>query len=187
LRKEPAGTLLLVILLLFFYSFSLSRMVHHHDEPPAFFVENPREITIELGEGFSAPGIHQFSDGSLLETVIQLTSVPREMIDVGKLSMQTPLRSGWRFDLFEKRLGKQVLGLSWMRAAKRIAVGIPLHPDCMSLQDWEDLPGIGPRLAEKIEANRQNNGDFYSLNTLQRVKGIGEKRVSSWRAVFGDN
>ena len=184
MKREPAGTLLLVVLLLFFYSFSLSRAVHRHDEPPAFFVENSRTITVELGKGFRVPGIHQFSDGATLKSVIALTSWPQHPVDLEELSMQTPLRSGRRFEISKKSEGKQVLGVSWMRAEKRIAMGVSLHPDRMSLQDWDDLPGIGPHLAEKIEADRQLNGDFHSLDELQRVKGIGKKRISSWKRFF---
>jgi competence ComEA-like helix-hairpin-helix protein len=35
------------------------------------------------------------------------------------------------------------------------------------------LPGLGPSLAERIVASRENQGDFVSLEDLARVKGIG--------------
>ncbi|MCP3177174.1 helix-hairpin-helix domain-containing protein [Desulfuromonas sp. KJ2020] len=54
----------------------------------------------------------------------------------------------------------------------------------MSLADWTVLPGVGPKLAERIEKDRQKNGDFGSLEALQRVKGIGPKRINSWKFFF---
>lgn len=185
--KEPAGTLLLVFLLLFFFCFSLGRGVQRQTDPPAFYVETHPEITVALGKGFTSPGIHQFSDGTTLAAVIALTDIPRVRINLGQLSSQTPLQNGQRYDLIEKNTENKALVVSWMRAAKRIAAGVPLHPDRMSLQDWEDLPGIGSRLAEKIESDRQLNGDFGSLSRLQRVKGIGKGRVGFWKEIFGDN
>jgi DNA uptake protein ComE-like DNA-binding protein len=43
---------------------------------------------------------------------------------------------------------------------------------------------VGDALAERIEINRQNNGDFKVFDALIRVKGVGEKRIESWRAFF---
>jgi competence protein ComEA len=71
-----------------------------------------------------------------------------------------------------------------MPAAQRMALGIPLHPERMSVEDWEALAGIGPKLAQAIEVERQQNGDFGSLAGLQRVKGIGSKRLAAWEKYF---
>ena len=47
-----------------------------------------------------------------------------------------------------------------MKALEMILLGIPLYPVILDEEDWESLPGIGPMLAERIVADRQNNGDF---------------------------
>jgi competence protein ComEA len=71
-----------------------------------------------------------------------------------------------------------------MPAAQRMALGTPLHPERMSLDDWQALPGIGPRLARIIEEDRQKNGDFGDLDGLDRVAGIGHKLIERWRKFF---
>lgn len=43
------------------------------------------------------------------------------------------------------------------------------------------LPGIGPRLAERIAADREANGPFKSIEDLQRVHGIGPRLVERVR------
>lgn len=40
-------------------------------------------------------------------------------------------------------------------------------------QELEELPGIGPTLAERIVAYRQAHGDFASIEAIQQVTGIG--------------
>lgn len=50
------------------------------------------------------------------------------------------------------------------------------------------LPGIGPRLADRIVEDRERNGPFRSLDDLQRVRGIGPMIVQhiSEYAIAGD-
>jgi competence protein ComEA len=48
-------------------------------------------------------------------------------------------------------------------------------------QDFDALPGIGPRLAERILEYRQSVGAFHSLDELRAVKGIGKKKFERIR------
>ncbi|MEK7236202.1 MAG: helix-hairpin-helix domain-containing protein [Nitrospirota bacterium] len=48
-------------------------------------------------------------------------------------------------------------------------------------QDFDALPGIGPKLAERIVEYRQSVGAFHSLDELRAVKGIGKKKFERIR------
>ena len=48
-------------------------------------------------------------------------------------------------------------------------------------QDFESLPGIGAKLAERIMEYRQSVGAFHSLDELREVKGIGKKKFERIR------
>ena len=50
------------------------------------------------------------------------------------------------------------------------------------------LPGIGPALASRIVADRDEHGRFESVDDLQRVSGIGPKTVEKLQAlvIVGD-
>jgi len=51
------------------------------------------------------------------------------------------------------------------------------------------LPGLGPVLAKRIVADREQNGRFAKLQDLSRVHGIGAKtidRIGRYCAVSGD-
>ncbi|HEV8621094.1 MAG TPA: helix-hairpin-helix domain-containing protein [Nitrospiraceae bacterium] len=57
----------------------------------------------------------------------------------------------------------------------------PLDLNRATEQDFDALPGIGPRLAERIMAYRQSVGAFHSLDGLRAVKGIGKKKFERIR------
>jgi competence protein ComEA len=48
-------------------------------------------------------------------------------------------------------------------------------------EDFDALPGIGPKLAERIVEYRQSVGTFRSLDELRTVKGIGNKKFERIR------
>jgi len=49
-----------------------------------------------------------------------------------------------------------------------------------STEDFEKLPGIGPKLAQQIVAYRTKHGPFRRVEDLLIIKGIGSKK---WKAL----
>lgn len=52
---------------------------------------------------------------------------------------------------------------------------IQLSLNSVSAIELEDLPGVGPVLAQRIVEYREQNEGFGSLEELKAVKGIGDK------------
>jgi competence protein ComEA len=50
-----------------------------------------------------------------------------------------------------------------------------------TVEQLDEIDGIGPTLAERIVEYRTQNGGFSSLDELQDVDGIGEKRLETLR------
>jgi competence protein ComEA len=50
-----------------------------------------------------------------------------------------------------------------------------------TVEQLDEIDGIGPTLAERIVEYRAENGGFSSLDELQDVDGIGEKRLETLR------
>lgn len=54
-----------------------------------------------------------------------------------------------------------------------------------SAQELQELPGIGPALAERILESRKMEGPFRVPEDLLRVKGIGEAKLARLRTLVG--
>lgn len=63
-----------------------------------------------------------------------------------------------------------------MSGEKHIVFSIPLDINMATAQDFEALPGIGPKLAQKIVETREKLGGFKTIDDLKKVKGIGNKK-----------
>ncbi|MBI3469298.1 MAG: helix-hairpin-helix domain-containing protein [Planctomycetes bacterium] len=52
--------------------------------------------------------------------------------------------------------------------------------------EWSQLRGIGEVLAHRIVQDREENGAFRSIDDLERVKGIGPKKLEAIRPFVRD-
>ncbi|TYO95671.1 competence protein ComEA [Geothermobacter ehrlichii] len=182
-RTDPRGWRGLSLLVLLVCLVAGGRSVPA-GQAAARFLSEPR-CCISLGAGFVSRGVHQFSDACRAKTVIELTAATADRRLLAEVLASRPLVSGEHIEIIDvDGGGKRLVVRRWMSAARRIALGVPLHPDRMTFDDWQDLPGIGPTLAARIERNRQINGDFGSLSALKRVRGVGEQTIIAWKEFF---
>ena len=56
-------------------------------------------------------------------------------------------------------------------------VNLPVHINSASVEELCALNGVGPKLAEKILATRNALGPFKTGEDLQKVPGIGKKKL----------
>jgi competence protein ComEA len=60
---------------------------------------------------------------------------------------------------------------------------VRLNLNTASAQAFERLPGIGPVTAARIVVNREDQGPFTQVDSLQRVRGVGPKTLDKLRAL----
>ena len=56
-----------------------------------------------------------------------------------------------------------------------------IHLNRATASELDDLPGIGPVIAERIVAHRTEHGPFRAVEDLLDVPGIGEAKLASLR------
>ena len=61
------------------------------------------------------------------------------------------------------------------------APGVPLDLNTATVEQLDELDGIGPATAQQIVAYREAHGGFGSVEELDQVPGIGETRLAALR------
>lgn len=175
---------ILVLATLVFLGVLFSREVFQTGSLPAFSLQKEKNIFVEMKLGESELGVYQINDGSTLCDVINLTDAVLADSFCAESGKYISLVSGTRLVFTQKDQKISHVKRGWMSAGKRISLSIPLHPDRMNIDDWSALPGIGEKLASRIETDRQKNGEYGAFENLVRVRGIGQKSLSRWRKYF---
>jgi competence protein ComEA len=68
-----------------------------------------------------------------------------------------------------------------LSGATSMSLGMPIDVNRATPQDLEAVPGIGPKLARRIAAERAANGPFCPLDKVaERVHGVGPNKLSQW-------
>ena len=65
------------------------------------------------------------------------------------------------------------------------AGGAKLSLSSATVEQLDELDGIGPTLAKRIVEYREGHGGFRSVGELDEVEGIGEKRMEALREAVG--
>lgn len=68
--------------------------------------------------------------------------------------------------------------LNRIPGSRLMAIGKKISLNRSSKEDLEAIPGIGPRLAERIIETRSVSGGFNSIDELKRVPGVGPKKIA---------
>lgn len=64
------------------------------------------------------------------------------------------------------------------------AAPAPLDLNAATLEQLDTLPGIGPALAARIVAYRDEHGPFRQIEQLNEVKGIGARTLEKLRPLL---
>lgn len=142
------------------------------------------EIFVHVVGAVEAPGVQRLPAGSRVFQALE-RSRPLADADLSALNLAQELADGSK--LVVPRAGETPAdgeegGAAGVTVPAASAGDTRLNLNAASAAELDEaLPGIGPELARRIVAYRQQHGPFASVEQVQEVPGIGEKRFQQLR------
>jgi competence ComEA-like helix-hairpin-helix protein len=80
------------------------------------------------------------------------------------------------------KLGRdlRVVSIEKIKGTQLISAGRRIDVNVADVEDLTAVPGIGPRLAERIIGQRGERGRFSGIEELGKIHGIGKKKLAGW-------
>ena len=131
-------------------------------------------LTVHVAGAVRRPGVYRLRAGARVGDAVERAGGARRRADLGAVNLAAELQDG-----------RQVLvplrARGGVTAAGGVAPGVPLDLNTATVEQLDELDGIGPATAQQIVAYREAHGGFGSVEELDQVPGIGETRLAAIR------
>lgn len=141
-------------------------------------------LTVHVAGAVCTPGVYELPSDCRVVDAVEAAGGLSFDADADLVNLAEPLRDGVKVAIPRKgerpansETSAVGLGGGGSGAVHTAAVNINTA-DAATLQE---LPGIGPALADRIVAEREAHGWFASVDDLMRVSGIGSKKLDGIR------
>lgn len=128
-------------------------------------------IEVHVAGWVDSPGVVQLSEGSLVVEAIEAAGGLRPGARVEGINLAAQIQDGEQVFV----PGPEGAGVEEDPADGVLAL------NRATATELERLPGVGPVLAERIVAHREENGPFGDVEDLLDVPGIGESKLGALR------
>ena len=139
----------------------------------------PTEIVVHVTGAVRAPGVYRVADDGRVQDAITEAGGPKGVADLTAINLAAPLQDGQQVLVPAKVASAG--GGSEQTTAGTVSTG-PVSLSSATVEQLDALDGIGPTLAARIVAWRDQHGGFASVDQLMDVPGIGQSRFDAIRA-----
>ena len=137
-------------------------------------------VVVHVAGAVAHPGVYQLPGGSRADAAVTAAGGPVADADLDALNLAAPLTDGER--VYVPAAGEVVappVGAAPIGGATTVPG--PVDINRATVEQLDDLPGIGPATARAIVAHREANGPFASVDQLEDVRGIGPAKLDAIR------
>jgi competence protein ComEA len=143
---------------------------------------SPASVVVHVLGKVKHPGVVTLPSGSRVEEAIKAAGGVRPGAGTGTLNLARKLVDGEQIPvgvrLPSPAPGAPPPGQLPPESAAPAAPGTPVDLNTATAAQLDQLPGVGPVLAQRIVDYRTQHGGFRSVDQLQDVDGIGARRFA---------
>jgi competence protein ComEA len=149
-------------------------------EPVSGGARRGRELYVHVAGAVHRPGLLRVPEGARVAMALERAGGPARGADLTLVNLAARLQDGQQ--IVVPRRGAVATGGPAAGAGGAGATATAqLHLSTATIEQLDAIDGIGPTLADRIVAFRDEHGGFRSLEELSQVEGIGEKRLATLR------
>ena len=136
-------------------------------------------VTVYVGGAVEDPGLYELPRGSRTAEALDLAGL-LETADTSGLQLAQVLRDEQTINVPETVVETRARSSSVTDSNDSSSSDL-VNVNLATQSELQQLPGIGPALAERIRQQRDLNGPFQSLDDLTEVSGISDRMVEEFR------
>jgi competence protein ComEA len=150
---------------------------------PALQVEEEpaREVVVHVAGAVARPGLYRLPDGSRVDDAIGLAGGPRPKAALDLVNLAAPVVDGQQVIVPLKGAAGAATAAGAGTSGEGGAPTAKVSLNSATLEQLDELPGVGPVTAQQILDYREANGAFRSVDELDAVPGIGPARLEQLR------
>jgi competence protein ComEA len=144
--------------------------------------EGRSSIYVHVAGAVRRPGLVRVPDGSRVAVAVGRAGGPTRKAELAGVNLAARLEDGQQVIVPVAGAVAAAAGAAGSAAAPPGTAGtVKPSLGTATVDQLDELDGIGPTLAERIVAYRTEHGGFGSIGELREVDGIGEKRFEALR------
>lgn len=136
-------------------------------------------VVVDVSGAVKRPGVYRLTTEDRVEDALERAGGATRRADLSTINRASKLEDG-RQILVPTRAKAAVAAPAAGGPAPSSPAG-PVNLNSATLEQLETLDGVGPATAQKIIDYREQHGGFKSVDELDQVSGIGEKRLAALR------
>ncbi|CAB4777771.1 unannotated protein [freshwater metagenome] len=136
-------------------------------------------VTVDVAGAVKTPGVYSLPANSRVMDAIKAAGDKLKGADLSDINLARVIKDGEQIYIYPPSKGGSSVRISPQRAKAKSSGPIALNR--ASAKDLESLDGIGPVLAARIVAYRNQNGPFLTVDDLMKVSGIGSVKFSQFK------
>lgn len=170
------------------YSNIISENIIDNQEQKNDTYQTTSKIKIHIIGEVTEEGIIELEEGERISDAIEKAGGVTQNADLSKVNLAYILQDGQKLYIPSMNDDNNVQYISTENGEGIIAennindksgINKKVNINKASQSDLENIPGVGPSLAQKIISFRDENGKFKNVEDLKNVSGIGDKKLES--------
>jgi competence protein ComEA len=135
----------------------------------------PTALVVHVVGAVHRPGLYRLREGSRIADAVRRAGGATKRADLSLVNLAAPVADG-----VQVVVPRRMTGAAAAAGTTQAPAG-PVHLNTATLEQLDELPGVGPSTAQKILDFRQEHGAFTSVDELDAVPGIGPARLEQLR------